>query len=98
MAAIAINPSIAQRLQQAPNATGHRVQELLAYLALHGISAQWLPVGGSIVTEEATVRDGQVYLELVWLKPTAQDVRKFLGYSSRQASPGTNPARNQLEN
>ena len=80
MAAIAINPAIAQKLQQAPNATGHRVQELLAYLALHGVDAQWLAIEGSIVAEETMIRDGQVYTDLVWLKPTAQDVRKFLGY------------------
>lgn len=61
-------------------AAGHRVQELLAYLALHGISAQWLELEGSIVAEETMVQDGQVYAELVWLKPTAQDVRRFLGY------------------
>ena len=75
-----INPAIAQKLQQAPNATGHRVAELLAYLALHGINAQWLPIEGNIVAEEDFVKDGQSYTELVWLKPTAQDVRRFLGY------------------
>ena len=57
-----------------------RISELLNYLARHGIKARWQAKQNQIVAEETTVRDGQVYTDLVWLKPTAQDVRKFLGY------------------